>query len=555
MKVHARALRSGFSGGYLSMKKNLNRIILSLILLAGILADGFVLWQRIDAELEDRNVAAAVYYHDAVRLERYSGISSNEWLSTFAASGVRYVIFGTQPSRELLEYMSGLDMQPAAMGNLEGDWAFVVPMENKPLRDIGDTPLALMKNSVRTDIVAPADFVLGEYGGPTVKAGYLYAGFAARYTDESGPKEVENVLFRAITDEGIRLLLLRPICYADHSIVLDPAAYTEMLSSLESRLIARGHTYGESFSLLDVGAMSPLTIWLTGLVPVALWVFLATRFSFLKRFGPALSILGLVGTAGAVYIMPQLAQKVLALSCSLGCSLIMVWWLYMNFVKGDRPRFKSLPSYLLSLAALFVWSVLGGLAVSAIQSDISYLMGDSIFTGVKFSMMLPIAVCGLVFALPILRRVIKRDFSRGELLSMLPAAALILVALFVLVRRSGDTYSLSQLETTVRSTLEYTFYARPRTKEILVAVPFMSLLFVSVKRRDSILPLIGALCCSIECTSILNSFSHGFTPLHVSFLRSFLAAICGAPLGAAVIGALLLLSLVIKKIKARPESL
>ncbi len=534
------------------MKKNINRIILIVILTVGILADVFVLWGRIGAEMEDRSIAGAVYYHDVARLARYSEMSEDEWFRLFSDGGVRYVIFSTQPSADLLERVDAAGMKAAGRGYLEGDWAFVLPFKNKPLHDIGDTPLALMKDAYRTGIIAPSDFSTEDYDGPTIKCIYLYSGFADRYTEELRAQEVENVLFRALTDDGARLMLLRPITHKDKSLVLDPTVYTEMFANIENRLLERGYSYGNEFSVLDVGAMSPLCIWLTGLVPVAMWLFLATRFKFLKRFGTVIAAIGLVGTAAAAFVMPDLAQKVLAFACATGGSLVLVYALYVRFVRGDGISLKAVPGYLLGVCAVLAWGLLCGLAIGAIQADQSYMMGETIFAGVKVSMMLPLAACGIVFALPILRRFIRRDFTRRELLGMIPAVVLILIALAVLIRRSGDAMQISQLENTMRVTLEYTFYARPRTKEFLVGVPFIALLFVPGWRKDGMLRLVSALCCTLEITSLLNSFCHGFTPLHVSFMRGVLGAAIGIVLGLLVIAFFAIVNIL--KAKFLPEA-
>lgn len=518
------------------MKKNLFRIIIIAMLLVGAVFDIFIIAKRTDAELNDRSAAAAMYYHDVVRLERESGIALSQWLETLSDGGLRYLIFGTKPSEELKEALSALNISCAAMGNLEGDWAFVVPIENKPLRELGDTPLAIMKNPYRTGIVAPADFDMETYPGPVIKASFLYAGYAARYSDEKGAKEVENILFRAVTDEGVRVLILKPITYPDHSPVTDPGVYGEMLDGLSERLHTRGYSFGKEFSTLRLPPVSSLSLWLRGILPLALWLILLTRFNLLRRFGSPLALLALAGMAGACWLMPSLAQKLLPLACSLGFSLSMIYWLYKNFPAGRHPLYPALPSYLLGLFSLLLWSCLGGLALAATQSSMSYIMGESIFAGVKLSMMLPLAVCGLSFGIPILRDILKGNYSKKELLCLIPVALAVLAALAILIRRSGDIFVISSFELKVRDFLEYSFYARPRSKDVFAAVPFAALMFVSAKRKNGILRLIGALCCTIECSSILNSFSHGFTPLHVSFLRSAVGAGAGCVLGLIVIG-------------------
>lgn len=518
------------------MKKNITRIILIILLLVGIGADLFLLADRIGAEMDDRDVVAAAYYHDIVRLSDESGLSEEEWLETLAGSGVRYLIFMETPSQEILGCISALDMEPAGFGNLEGDWAFVVPNEDEELRDIGDTPLVIMKNAYRTAAVVPIGFDIEEYSGPMIKAVYMYSGYANRYKDDIRGEEIENVLFRAITDRGARLLLLRPITYKDYSLVLDPGVYTEVLCNVAERIADRGYSYGESYSILRADVMSRLELWLTGLVPVVIWIFLATRVKPIKRFGLVLAALGLAGTGAVCYIMPDLAQKVLALACAIGFSLTWMWGLYNYFMLEKGKRFPAAVGYILGLASVLIWGILGGLAVAAIQTDLRYMMGETIFSGVKLSMILPLVVCGAVFAMPILRRIRARDYTKRELLGMLPALLVILVAMGVLIRRSGDTGGeISELENNLRVAFEYAYYARPRTKEILVAVPFMALLFIPGGRKDSMLRLIGGLCCGLECVSVINTFCHGLAPIHVSLLRGSLAAASGALLGLVII--------------------
>lgn len=523
------------------MKKNLSCILLIIMLLVGAVTDAVLLFGRSKAEMADRSVAAAVFWEDIVDFASQTDMSEDEWLAKFSNSGVGYVVFTAEPSAEALSLASAHGMAPAAYGNLEGDWAFVVPNKEEPLGDIGDAPLVIMKNAYRTAAVVPVGFDITSYGGEMIKGLYMYKGYANRYADDIRGEEIENLLFRAITDRGVRLMLLRPIMYPDLTVVTDPEVYSEVLAEVEKRISDRGYSYGEGYSTIEAENMPPLTLWLTGLVPVAVWVFLATRFRPLKRFGPALCALGLAGTGACCALMPDLSQKILALACVLGFAFCWIWFLYNYFVLQRGRRFPPLPGYLLGLAAVLGWAILCGLAVSAIQTDLSYLMGETIFSGVKLSMMLPLVVSGVVFAMPIFRRIWKRDYTRRELLSMLPAALIILAAMAVLVYRSGDTMrEISDFENRMRVAFEYAFYARPRTKELFFAVPFMSLLFVPRLRKDSMLRLIGALCCTLECVSVSNTFCHGLAPLHVSLIRCSLAAGMGAVLGLAVLGVMLL---------------
>ena len=523
------------------MKKNLTCIALIVLLLVGAVTDAVLLLGRSKAEMNDRSVAAAVFWEDIVYFSDETELSADEWLAMFSESGVRYIVFTSTPTDEALAMAEAHDMAPAAYGNLEGDWAFVVPNKEEKLRDIGDTPLIIMKNAYRTAAVVPLGFDIESYDGTMIKGLYMYKGYSNRYKDDIRGEEIENLLFRAITDRGVRLMLLRPIMYTDLTIVTDHEVYREVLDSVAKRISDRGYSYGESFSTIEADNMPPLTLWLTGFVPVAVWVFLATRFGPIKRFGLPLCLIGLAGTGLCCIVMPDLSQKILALACVLGFAFCWIWFLYRGFLHRPARRFPPLAAYLLGLVSVLGWAILCGLSVSAIQTDLSYLMGETIFSGVKLSMMLPLVVSGVVFAMPIFRRIWKRDYTKRELLGMLPAALIILAAMAVLLYRSGDTMrEISEFENKMRVAFEYAFYARPRTKELFFAVPFMSLLFVPRLRKDSMMRLIGALCCTLECVSVSNTFCHGLAPLHVSLIRCSLAAGMGAAIGLCVLGIMLL---------------
>lgn len=527
------------------MKKKLINLIFALLLIAGIAAQSSLLVGRALAENEDRAVAAAVYYEDIELLSRESGIGTEHWLNSFSQSGVRYIIFESQ------ENFDGFDsaefgMEAAILGSLTGERAFTVPIQGEALPefDLGD--LAIVKSEDRSEALLPADFDMESYEGPMVKALYSYPDYVNRYSDSFGAQEIENVYFRAVTDRGVRLILLRPMTYSDYSIVLEPSAYAEMLGGLSQRLSQRGYSFGEGYSLLSCRVMSAFVLLLCSIIPVLLWTYIISRFKPLRPYALLIAILGILGCAGAIKLFPDMAQKLIALASVLGFSLSWIYALYEHFILGKGRRFPAVWAYLLTAAASLIWGLLGGLSVAAIQTDLSYMMGESIFSGVKLSMNLPVFVCAAVFLVPLVKRLLRKDFTKKDILALIPAAIILLIAMAVLVYRSGRTdNSLGQLETSLRNTLEYAFYARPRTKEIFVAVPFMSLLFVLGRRRDGIMQLIGALCCSLETVSLVNTFCHGVVPLRVSLIRGFSGALVGAVFGLIVLG---IFALIDKKI-------
>ena len=83
----------------------------------------------------------------------------------------------------------------------------------------------------------------------------------------------------------------------------------------------------------------------------------------------------------------------------------------------------------------------------------------------------------------------------------------------------------------VRDGLERALYARPRTKEFLLAFPALAL-FLTAREHNLPLPALplGVLA-EVGATSVVNTFCHLFTPLRVSLIRTLLGAALGLVLG------------------------
>ncbi len=531
------------------MKNKSGSILWSIILICGIFTSSYLLTGRVIREADDRCVAAAVYLSDAEELASLSGESLEHWLAAFREAGVAYLIYDELPTAEELSLAESYDMLPAAAGNFDGDWAFIMPaMEGdeslgEELELSENTPLVLIKNVLRTSTVPPrADFDIETYNGDMVKGLYMYSEYCNRYSEARGGEELENLIFRAVTDRGTRLIILRPITYPDFSPVLESGIYAEVLSAVGQRLDSRGIELGREFSVLDAPVLQPLPQWAAGFIAVALWVVLLGKIPVFSgdKWRFILCILGLAGTGLATLWQPQLAQKLTSFACAVGFSCAAVLKMHGIFnAEEPSPLLKkrtAAVNYILAVLAVLLWSCLGGLSVAAIQTDRSYMMGETIFRGVKFSMLVPVCLAGILFVIPIFRRIRSEGLSRAELVRLLPGAVVIAAAMAVLIYRSGDIEGeISEFENRLRVAFEYAFFARPRTKEVFVAVPFMALLFVPAARKGGMLQLLGALCLALEAYSLVNTFCHGLVPIHVSLIRGVIAAGLGLVLGLIVI--------------------
>ncbi len=498
------------------MKMTKNRALFLTLVLCGIIFSSIMLFPRLQSEAGDKSVAVAVYHEDVLALADKSGLSRESWLETFAKAGVGYVVF--ESSADAAADIYG--MEAACVGNEPGDWAFIIPGEDIPA---GDAPIALIENIERNSVLVPEGFDLG---GQFVKALELYPSYANRGVDE-----IALLIQRACIDRGMRLVLLRPFTEKGET-VSDPAAY-ESLSLLRTELAKRGLDFGGKLQTFETKPLSFFLLWGSGLLTAALWIFLVCRREKLRKFEFWLYLLAVPALGAVCFIRPELSQKGLMLACAA----VFPCYAILGTKKILSVSHSSAVKYLLGLCGLGAWSILGGLAVSALMSSREYLLGYDIFSGVKLSQAIPLGCCFAVFAIPVYKNIREKGLSKKSLLGLAAAAIVLAAAAYLLMLRSGDLAGgIGELETAMRSALEEHLYARPRTKEFLIAVPFAALLCMGWARKNPLIVLLGALACCLECVSVVNTFCHAVAPVGVSVIRTLLGLGIGAVLGLALLG-------------------
>lgn len=477
-------------------------------LVLGIVCSGILLFQRLSSEAKDTKACAAMSLEDLRLLEEESGISAEDWRGSLEAAGVCCFI-----------------------GDEEG---FVVPGEGVPATDL---PLALVENHDRTSVLLPEGFDLDAYEGPLVKTLYLYEDYANRATEESA-REIENLLFRAVTERGLRLLILTPFQTEDGRLILDPALYTDCLQGLGDRLEARGIQFGEGFSCMETQPLQPWLVMGAGLAPAMLGVWLLC--SLLQRDWK-----NALGLAAAVMLLlltvwnPALTQKLLMLAAAVVFPCVAAKG--VADLPGKKPsRLWSLPlaaSATVAMVLVVGWALLGGLSVSALMASRAYLMEYSIFSGVKAALLLP-----LVFGFCLLLWNLRKELNELALKRWM--VILLGVVIFcgicgILLARSGDWGgTLSSVETALRNWLEDALYARPRTKELLFAAPCVPLFLWACRRDIVLLKLFFGMGVCLEGVSVVNTFCHAIAPISMSCARTLLAAGGGLVLGLVMAGIL-----------------
>jgi hypothetical protein len=356
---------------------------------------------------------------------------------------------------------------------------------------------------------------------------------------------------RAVQERNIRVVYVRLITRG----LADAAAYnTDYVQAIAQALLARGFSLGEAEPFSAPAEWPPR--WPRGLVVLAT---LAGAMLLLRRLVPlgcawawVLFLVSLIAGLGVAALRPQLVTPAGGLLGALAFPTLATVWA----VQGVRgPQLAAGPLLLLRVAAwrllgACVISLAGAMLVVGLYSRVGYLSGLVLFTGVKISFVFPLVLvlaAGVADVSAELRplslwwvrcRTRVQEFVRQPV-NVLQLAVVIaaIAALGFTLTRTGNQpiVSPSTLEVKMRGALESILVVRPRTKEFLLGHPALMLAVVlALRRRRMWLPLV-ATAAAMGQVSLLNTFCHFHTPLHISLLRSLNGFWLGAVFGAVVL--------------------
>ena len=255
-----------------------------------------------------------------------------------------------------------------------------------------------------------------------------------------------------------------------------------------------------------------------------------------------------LGAGGKVRLLAAL------LSANLFPALAMIGLLDLlrtrRFPK-HTPTWRILMAGLVLLGIASALSMIGAAYLSGALSDTRYFLEFDIFRGIKLTFVLPMVLVAIAFlqrfdvfdgrfaaaagALGQIKELLNLPVRVGSLLG----ALLLLGALVVLVLRSGHTSGMPVpgIELKFRAFLEQMFYARPRTKELMIGHPAFLLAVYATARRAPAMVLLGlVLAATIGQGSMVETFAHMRTPIEMSFVRGIGGICLGAAIGALLIG-------------------
>jgi len=350
----------------------------------------------------------------------------------------------------------------------------------------------------------------------------------------------------AVKDRNIRIVFLNAKLArsVDKGTLVDPIR--PLLDSLNGkdgaipRIEKVGFTTGQAkaFTFDDAAWQKVARIFVL-LGGVALIVL--TIAGFFPGTALILFVIGLVGAVGLHMLSANLYAQGLALATAICAPSLAVMLAVRTVRTGRAAAAKSRIGFSLwLLVRTSAISAIGIVYVVGLLNHISYMLVLQQFRGVSLLHLAPIAIVGLyllLFSENLTHRQklerLKYILSAHIRVFWLVVAAVAVGALFYYLTRTGNEGQASTLEKLFRSFLENTLGVRPRTKEFLVSHPLFLLAgYLCVRYRSAVYMLIFGV---IGQLSLVDTFAHLHTPVHISAIRIGYGLIFGILIGLVLI--------------------
>lgn len=392
--------------------------------------------------------------------------------------------------------------------------------------------------------------------------------------DEQPKLKIDTVVERwSNTDEerNIRVDLLRIYDKPSPGMSLFETNM-KYIRDTHDKLTAHGYTIGpaDTFdrfypskvlrALVMIGLAAAVVLYLSLVLP---WLNERPRYQYLLfvLLALAAAVPVLMGNGSKIRVLAALA------SANVFPALAVIWQL--DRVRAFRSKAEmALPRLIVTAAlALFLTGALsyvGAAYLSGSLADTEYLLEFQIFRGIKLTFILPLILVGIAFlqrfdifdgqmddtdgVLAQLKKILNMPVRVKTLIGLL----LVLIAGVVFVARSGHTSGMpvSQTELNFRAFLEQAFYARPRTKELMIGHPaFMLAAMAFVRKWPTMVFFALVLVATIGQGSMVETFAHMRTPIYMSFMRGIGGIVLGAAIGAIAMVLVELWQVIVSKAK------
>lgn len=487
----------------------------------------------------------------------YSGLNGKNFVSDFELQTRKYGIS--------TEYL--IPGGEAVMGNDDGIDAV------KQYMDEYGSKLGLIETTTQRGNIMQAGIdslvVMTNYKAVRVFSVWNYIQYRYKVYGYEGAKEIENTLFRAVTERNIRLIYFKPIKENQdlYTYVTNFEEYRELFSNLANRLAEHGFVSG-SASVMGNVKSNPISEIALGFALIsAVLLLISTLIELnLKKTG-ILAIIGAAGICAAKYVMPNSFILFLSFMTAVifACLAITVFLFAADRVQYKFAQDAGVWGIVIAAAAVLIVSVMvalvGATFTASILSKNSFMLEMDIFRGVKVAQLIPLVYFFLVYAAYFGFGKKKKKHSGLEIQdikAMLLTDVKIWMAIVAVVLGAVGTYyimrtghesnlEVSSVEMLFRNYLEDHLIARPRNKEFLFAFPSLMISIYMFARRQKLPALIFGLCSVVGLTSVINTFMHIRTPLYLGYFRTACSLQFGIFLGIVAIVMIEICKLIWKK--------
>ncbi|HOH70187.1 MAG TPA: DUF5693 family protein, partial [Sedimentibacter sp.] len=219
-----------------------------------------------------------------------------------------------------------------------------------------------------------------------------------RYYNYEGAEEIENTMFRAVTERNIRVIYFKPFFEEKDStkFLTDVDEYERTFKSLENRLSAHNISFGKA------KAMEYFTIGSKRMAVLAFGITLAAVMLFIKMFNikhKFADYLYLFALPAALIplVMRKLAEKGFAFGSAVVFSGLAIYFFMIQIkrIYESEEKYSNLQIIVYSaliLAGSVAIALAGAVFVVSMLADVKYMLEMDIFRGVKFAQILPFGI-------------------------------------------------------------------------------------------------------------------------------------------------------------------
>ncbi|MDW7668988.1 MAG: DUF5693 family protein, partial [Bacillota bacterium] len=344
----------------------------------------------------------------------------------------------------------------------------------------------------------------------------------------TGTEEIENSLFRGITERNIRLIYFKPYMTEKNVFMTDKEEYQESFDRLYERLSDHNIKIGE-IQEIDKNTLSITMLFLMFINVIILGMYLLkSNFRISDKSNLIIGFIGIIFSGLLLLYNKSIGGKIFALTSSIVYAGFSIDFMINKIKKIENFNTKSLIlNTVKMLVIIFSLGLLGGLITTSFLSQTKYYLEADIFRGVKVSQLMPM----LIFMIFYIQKMINEDNKLNIYIEILNKNIKIYYGIIFIILAGVGYYYISrtghesdieplQIEMILRNFLENNLIARPRIKEFLFAAPSLAAAVYFKNKKNDILTFVFALGAVTSITSIINTFTHLRTPLYLSVTRT-----------------------------------